>query len=64
MTVDGDAAVDVPAGADWPVSGVIRLRASEATNPVALSALLSALGQRRTTVWRGRFMDGRGWRSA
>jgi phosphatidylglycerophosphate synthase len=41
MTVDGDAAADVPAGADWPVSGVIRLRASEAANPAALSALLS-----------------------
>ena len=41
MTVDGDAAVDVPAGADWPVSGVIRMRASEATNPAAVSTLLS-----------------------
>ena len=41
MTVDGDAAVDVPAGADWPVSGVLRMRASEATNPAAVSALLS-----------------------
>ena len=41
VEVDGDAIVDVPAGADWPVSGVIRLRASEATNPAALSANLS-----------------------
>ena len=32
---------DVPAGDDWPVSGVIRIAAAEADNPVALGAMLS-----------------------
>ena len=41
LSVEGDVPVDVPAGRDWRVSGVIRVRAAEATNPAALSALLS-----------------------
>ena len=41
LPVDADAAVDVPAGADWPISGVIRVRPADAMNPAALSTLLS-----------------------
>ena len=41
LPVDGETAVDVPAGADWPVSGAIRVRAADALNPAALSTLLS-----------------------
>jgi phosphatidylglycerophosphate synthase len=36
-----DAVRDVPAGADWPVTGVIRVRAGDAMRPATLSALLS-----------------------
>jgi len=36
-----DAVRDVPAGADWPVTGAIRVRAGDAMHPAALSALLS-----------------------
>ena len=32
---------DVPAGADWPVSGAIRVRAGDALHPAALSVQLS-----------------------
>jgi phosphatidylglycerophosphate synthase len=32
---------DVPAGEQWPVSGVVRLTAAEALNPAALGAMLS-----------------------
>ena len=41
IPAEPEAARDVPAGADWPVSGAIRVQAGDAMNPVALSALLS-----------------------
>ena len=41
LSTGDDDVRDVPAGADWPVSGAIRVRASDALNPAALSALLS-----------------------
>ena len=36
------AAVDVPAGGDWPISGVIRITAADALDPGWLRAALSA----------------------
>ena len=41
ITVENDIPVDVPAGAGWPVSGAIRVRAADAANPAALSAALA-----------------------
>ena len=39
VPAEPETARDVPAGADWPVSGAIRVRAGDAMNPAALSAL-------------------------
>ena len=42
IPAEAETARDVPAGADWPVSGAIRVRAGDAMNPVAVSAWLSS----------------------
>jgi phosphatidylglycerophosphate synthase len=44
-----DAAIDVPAGPDWPISGVLRLRAADAGHIGELTRLLQ---ERRRTVER------------
>ena len=40
ITAEPELPRDVPAGAEWPVSGVVRIRAADAVNPAALSAAL------------------------
>jgi phosphatidylglycerophosphate synthase len=39
-TAGKGAALDVPAGEGWPVSGIVRIAASEAIDPLALAATL------------------------
>jgi phosphatidylglycerophosphate synthase len=40
MPLGANVLLDVPAGADWPVSGLLRLRASDAADAAALSGAL------------------------
>ncbi len=42
LTAESGAPVDVPAGPAWPVSGVIRLTATDAADPVTVGAALAA----------------------
>jgi phosphatidylglycerophosphate synthase len=49
VAAEPGVAADVPAGPDWPVSGVIRLTAGDAVNPAAVSG---ALARRRAGLSR------------
>jgi len=42
LAAEPAAPVDVPAGPDWPISGVIRLAAADAADPSAVSTALAA----------------------